>query len=250
MISIKSNEEIALLRIAGRIVHDTRLYLIPYIKEGITTKELDKLADDYIKSQGATASFKGYEGYLYSICTSINEEVAHGLPSKRRLRNGDILTIDIGVCYKGYHADSAWTYPVGLVSEKRNELMKYTKEALFNGLKQIKAGNHIGDISKAIYDVSQKYGLGIVKTITGHGIGKNLHEEPDILNYPKDLGEELKEGMVLAIEPVFTIGRGDVITLDDNWTIETEDNSSSAHYEHTIVVTSDGYEILTGGIDG
>ncbi len=251
MISIKSSEEIALLKIAGSIVHDTRKYLIPYIKEGTTTKELDKLAEEYIKSRDATSSLKGYLGYPYSICTSINEEAAHGLPSKRKLRNGDIVTIDIAVCYQGYHADSAWTFPVGEVSDKRKALMQYTKEALFKGISVIKPGNHLNDISKAIYTVSQNHGLNIVKDISGHGIGTSLHEEPDILNYEnKNYDEELKEGMVLAIEPVFAIGRGDVITLDDNWTIETEDNSSSAHYEHTIVVTSDGYEILTGGIDG
>ena len=250
MISIKSNEEIKLLKIAGSIVHDTRNYLLSFIKEGVTTKELDKLAEKYIKDRGAIPSFKGYLGYPASICTSINEEVAHGLPSKRKLRNGDIITIDIGVCYHGYHVDSAWTYPVGNVSANRMNIMKYTKEALFKALEVIKPGNHINDIGKAIYEVSQQHDLSVIKTLSGHGIGKELHEEPDILNYINDSNEEIKEGMVLAIEPAFAIGRGDVETIDDNWTIETVDNSGTAHYEHTVLVTSDGYEILTGGIDG
>lgn len=250
MISIKSNDEIELLKIAGSIVHDTRMYLLPFIKEGITTKELDKLAEDYILSRGATPSFKGYNGYPGSICTSINEEVAHALPSKRKLRNGDIISIDIGVCFRGFHADSAWTYPVGEVSSKREMIMKCTKEALFSGINAIKPGNHIGDISHAISKISEKYHLSIVKEVSGHGIGRELHEEPDILNYGiAGLGEELKEGMVLAIEPVLAVGRGDVEMVDD-WTMETVDNSSTAHYEHTVLVTSDGYEILTGGIDG
>lgn len=250
MISIKSNDEIALLKIAGSIVHDTRMYLLPFIKEGITTKELDKLAEDYILSRGATPSFKGYNGYPSSICTSINEEVAHALPSKRKLRNGDIISIDIGVCFRGVHADSAWTYPVGEVSSKREMIMKCTKEALFSGINAIKPGSHIGDISHAISKISKKYHLSIVKEVSGHGIGKELHEEPDILNYGiEGSGEELMEGMVLAIEPVLAVGRGDVEMVDD-WTMETVDNSSTAHYEHTVLVTSDGYEILTGGIDG
>ena len=250
MISIKSNDEIELLKIAGSIVHDTRMYLLPFIREGITTKELDKLAEKYILSRGATPSFKGYMGYPGSICTSINEEVAHALPSKRKLRNGDIISIDIGVCFRGFHADSAWTYPVGEVSSKREMIMKCTKEALFSGINAIKPGNHIGDISHAISEVSKKYHLSIVKEVSGHGIGRELHEEPDILNYGMEGSyEELIEGMVLAIEPVLAVGRGDVEMVDD-WTMETVDNSSTAHYEHTVLVTSDGYEILTGGIDG
>lgn len=251
MVSIKSDEEIHLLRIAGRIVHDTRNFLIPYIKEGVTTKELDKLASDYIMIRGGAASFKGYMGFPYSICTSINEEVAHGLPSKRKLRNGDIISIDIGVCFQGFHADSAWTYAVGEISCERRRVMEGTKEALFKAINVIKPGNHISDITNAIYEVSQKYGLNIVKETSGHGIGRDLHEEPDIPNIKgRGFDEELQEGMVICIEPTFAVGRGDVETIDDNWTIETVDNSSTAHYEHTVLVTSDGYEILTGGIDG
>ena len=251
MISIKSKREIELLRIAGNIVHETRMYLIPFIKEGITTKELDTLAEEFIRSKGATPSFKGYEDYPASICTSINEEVVHGIPGKRKLRNGDIISIDIGACYKGYHGDSAWTFAVGEISPKKKELMEHTRESLFKGLEQIKPGNHIGDISHAIEEHAKKYNLGVIRELVGHGVGTSVHEEPDVPNYGKaGTGPILKEGMVLAIEPMLTLGRRDICILDDDWTIETVDNSPSAHYEHTVVVTHDGVEILTGGIDG
>ena len=251
MITIKSNREIELLRIAGNIVHETRMYLIPFIKEGITTLELDTLAEDFIRSKGATPSFKGYGGFPGSICTSINEEVVHGIPSDRRLRNGDIISIDIGACYKGYHGDSDWTFAVGEISPKKKELMEHTKESLFVGLKEVKPGNHIGDIGHAIEEHAKKYNLGVVRELVGHGVGTNVHEEPDVPNYgTAKTGPILKEGMVLAIEPMLTLGRRNVCILDNDWTIVTEDNSPAAHYEHTIVVTKDGCEILTGGIDG
>ena len=251
MISIKSEREIELLRIAGNIVHETRMYLIPFIKEGITTKELDTLAENFIRSKGATPSFKGYGDYPATICTSINEEVVHGIPSKRKLRNGDIISIDIGACYKGYHGDSAWTFAVGEISPKKKELMEHTRESLFKGLEQIKPGNRIGDIGHAIEEHAKKYHLGVVRELVGHGVGTSVHEEPDVPNYGKaGTGPLLKEGMVLAIEPMLTLGRRDVCILDDDWTIETVDRSPAAHYEHTIVVTKDGYEILTGGING
>ena len=251
MITIKSNREIELLRIAGNIVHETRMYLVPFIKEGITTNELDKLAEDFIRSKGATPSFKGYEGFPATICASVNEEVVHGIPSNRHLKNGDIISIDIGACYKGYHGDSAWTFAVGNISPKKQEFMLHTKESLFEGLKQVKPGNRIGDISHAIEECAKKYHLGVVRELVGHGVGTSIHEEPDVPNYGKEkTGPILKEGMVLAIEPMLTLGRRDVCILDNDWTIVTEDNSPAAHYEHTIVVTKDGCEILTGGIDG
>ena len=251
MISIKSEREIELLRIAGNIVHETRMYLIPFIKEGITTKELDTLAEDFIRSKGATPSFKGYDDYPASICTSINQEVVHGIPSKRKLRNGDIISIDIGACYKGYHGDSAWTFAVGEISPKKKELMEHTRESLFKGLEQVKPGNRIGDIGHAIEEHAKKYHLGVVRELVGHGVGTSVHEEPDVPNYGKaGTGPILKEGMVLAIEPMLTLGRRDICILDDDWTIETVDNSPAAHYEHTVVVTKDGVEILTGGING
>ena len=251
MITIKSDREIELLREAGRIVHETRMYLIPFIKEGITTKELDRLAEEFIRRKGATPSFKGYSGFPGSICTSINEEVVHGIPSNRRLRNGDIISIDIGACFKGYHGDSAWTFAVGEISPKKKELMLHTKESLFEGIKMVKPGNRIGDVSHAIEEHAKKYNLGVIRELVGHGVGTSIHEEPDVPNYGKEhTGPILKEGMVIAIEPMLTLGRRDICILDDDWTIETVDNSPAAHYEHTVVVTKDGVEILTGGIDG
>lgn len=247
MISIKSDREIELLRIAGNIVYETHQYLKQYIKPGITTLELDKLAEDFIRSNGATPSFKGYGGFPGSICTSINHQVVHGIPGNYKLKNGDIISIDIGACYKGYHGDSAWTYPVGEVSVELSNLLKYTEEALFKGLSMVKEGNRIGDISNAIEEVANKYHLGIVKELVGHGVGSKLHEDPEVPNYgTKGTGPILKKGMVLAIEPMLNLGSSDIVVLDDDWTIETVDYSPSAHFEHTIVVTLDGYEILTG----
>jgi len=248
MISIKSDHEIELLRIAGKIVYQTHQYLKPFIKEGITTLELDKLAEDFIRSKGATPSCKGYHGFPATLCTSINDEVVHGIPSKRKLKNGDIITLDICACYKGYHGDSAWTYVVGEVSEDVKRLMKGTHEALFAGLEQVKPGNRIGDISNAVETVAKKYHLGVVRELCGHGVGHNLHEDPDIPNYGKaGCGPLIKEGMVFAVEPMLNLGARDVCMLDDGWTIVTYDESYSAHFEHTVLVTKDGYEILTTG---
>lgn len=249
MISIKSDNEIKLLREAGRIVYETHQYLKPFIKEGITTKKLDTLAEDFIRSKGATPSCLGYQGFPATLCTSVNEEVVHGIPGAKKLKNGDIITLDICACYKGYHGDSAWTYAVGEISDDKKYLMEHTEKALYEGLSMVRPGNRIGDISNAIETYATKYNLGIVKELEGHGVGSNLHEDPEIPNYgPKGVGPVLKEGMVLAIEPMLTLGSPDIVILDDGWTIETEDYSPSAHFEHTVVVTNCGYEILTGVI--
>ena len=246
MISIKSSNEIELMKIAGKIVGDTHKYLIPYIKEGITTEELDSLAEKYIISRGATASCKGYDGYPKAICISVNEEVVHGIPGKRKLKKGDIVTLDICACYKGYHGDSAWTYKVGEVSKDKEYLLEHTEKALYVGLEQVKAGNRIGDIGYAISKYAEKYNLGVVKELTGHGIGSDLHEDPDVPNYGKQgTGPLLKEGMVIAVEPMLNLGTADIYILDDDWTIVTADDKPSAHFEHTVLVTKDGYTILT-----
>ena len=246
MITIKTQREIDLLEIAGSIVGQTHHYLELYIKPGITTKELDKLAYDFIISKGATPSFKGYQGYPGSICTSINEEVVHGIPGNRKLKEGDIISIDIGACYKGYHGDSAWTYPVGKISSFKTELLKQTEEALFAGLSAIKPGNHIGDIGHAVETVAHKYHLGVVKELVGHGVGTSIHEAPDVPNYGlPHTGPLLKEGMVIAVEPMLNLGTSDIFLLDDDWTVITADDAPSAHFEHTVVVTKDGYKILT-----
>ena len=246
MISIKSEREIELLKIAGKIVGDTHNYLKPFIKPGITTKELDKLAYDYIISKDATPSFLNYNGYPGSICASVNEEVVHGIPGDYKLKDGDIISIDIGACYKGYHGDSAWSYPVGKISEEKEYLLKHTEEALFAGLSVIKDGARVGDIGYAVSECANKYNLGVVKELVGHGVGSHLHEDPDVPNYGmKGTGPILKAGMVIAVEPMLNLGTADVYLLDDDWTVITADELPSAHFEHTIVVTNEGYTILT-----
>lgn len=247
MITIKSEREIELLRIAGNIVYQTHQYLKGFLKEGITTKQLDKLAEDFIRSKGATPSFKGYEGFPATLCTSINQEVVHGIPDDRKLKNGDIISIDIGACYKGYHGDSAWSYKVGNVSKEKEYLLEHTEKALYEGLSKVKNGARLGDVSSAIEDYAVKHKLGVVRELVGHGVGSNLHEDPEVPNYgKKNTGIVLKTGMTIAIEPMLNLGIRKVYLLDDDWTIVTGDKKPSAHFEHTIVVTDDGYEILTG----
>ena len=248
MISIKSEYEISLMKKAGAIVYQTHQYLKDYIKEGITTAEIDKLANDFMISKGATSSVIGYEGYPAHICTSINKEVVHGIPSPDiKLRNGDIISIDICACYKGYHGDSAWTYPVGEISEEKKYLLKHTEQSLYQGLKEAKPGARIGDISYAIEQYANLHQLGVVKELVGHGVGSKLHEDPDVPNYGrKNKGPILKPGMTIAVEPMLTLGSPEIFIEEDDWTIVTGDKSPSAHFEHTILITEDGYQILTG----
>lgn len=246
MISIKSDYEIELMRMAGSIVGDTHHYLEPFIKPGISTKELDKLAHDYIIARGATPSFLNLYGFPASVCISINEEVVHGIPCSRKLKNGDIVSIDIGACYKGYHGDSAWSYPVGTVSPKKQKLLELTEESLMRGLSVIKEGAHVGDIGYTIEKFAKENKLGVVKELVGHGVGTSVHEEPDVPNYGKEhTGPELKAGMVIAVEPMLNMGTANVYLLEDDWTVITADMLPSAHFEHTVLVTKDGYEILT-----
>ena len=246
MITIKSPREIELMEKAGEIVGNTHNYLKEYIKPGITTKELDRLAEEFILNSGATPSFKNLYGFPGCICISINEEVVHGIPGNRKLENGDIVTLDIGACYKGYHGDSAWTYAVGQINEEKAKLMELTEEALFKGLSVIKDGARVGDIGAAIEEFAHKNHLGVVKELTGHGIGCEVHEDPDVPNYgKKGTGPILKAGMTIAVEPMLNLGTANVFMLDDDWTIITGDNLPSAHYEHTVLVTNDGYTILT-----
>jgi len=246
MINIKAPREIELMRKAGEIVGLTHNYLKQFLKPGITTLEIDKLANDFILKQNATPSFKNLYGFPGTICISINEEVVHGIPSNRKLKDGDIITLDIGACYKGYHGDSAWTYPVGNVNPEILEFLKQTEESLFKGLEVIKAGARVGDIGYAVSEVAKKYNLGVVKELVGHGIGSEVHEDPDVPNYgKKGTGPILKEGMVIAVEPMLNLGTEEIYMLDDDWTIVTADDLPSAHFEHTVLVTKDGYEILT-----
>ena len=246
MISIKTPEEIELLRIAGEITGDTHNYLKKFIKPGITTGELDKLAYDYILSRDCTPSFKGYDGFPGTICASVNDEVVHGIPGNRVLQEGDIITLDIGACYKGYHGDSAWTYPVGKISKKCEDLLEWTRESLFEGLSVIKDGAHVGDIGAAVSKCARRHNLGVVRELVGHGVGSDVHEDPDVPNYGfAGTGPVLREGMVIAVEPMLNLGTPKIYILDDDWTIITADGKPSAHFEHTVLVTKDGYEILT-----
>lgn len=246
MITIKSKEEIELMRKAGYLVSLTHQYLKPFIKAGITTKELDTLAERFIKEHDGIPTCKGYEGYPATLCVSVNDEVVHGIPGKRKLKNGDIVSIDMVIGYHGYQGDAAWTYAVGDISEEKKYLMEHTEKALYEGIKQVKPGNHIGDISHAVETYATKYNLGVVKELVGHGIGTEMHEDPDVPNYGKaGTGPKLKSGMVICIEPMLNLGSAAVGILDDDWTIVTEDGNPAAHYEHTILVTEDGYEILT-----
>ncbi|KDN59554.1 MULTISPECIES: type I methionyl aminopeptidase [Exiguobacterium] len=246
MIITKTPREIAIMREAGQIVARTHQVLKQHIKPGITTLELDRIAEDYIRSQGATPSFKGYNGFTGSVCASVNEELVHGIPGERVLNDGDIISIDIGAHYNGYHGDSAWTYPVGTISDETQRLLDVTEESLYKGLEHAKAGQRLTDISHAIQAYVEAHDFSVVREYVGHGVGQNLHEEPQIPHYgPPGKGPRLKTGMTLAIEPMVNAGQRYVRTLADNWTVVTVDGSMCAHFEHTIAITDDGYEILT-----
>ena len=246
MIIRKTRREIALLKEAGRIVALVHQELKKCTLSGITTKEIDKLSEKIIRQYGATPSFKGYQGFPGAVCVSINDMVIHGIPGHQKLKNGDIVSVDVGACYQGYHGDSAWTYAVGEVSDEAKRLMKVTEEALYEGLKQAKPGNHVGDISAAIENYVRKNGYTSPEDYTGHGVGTSIHEDPMVPNYGKyGHGPLLKPGMVIAVEPMVHAGKKEVKVLKDGWGVVTADHSLAAHYEHTIVITEDGYEILT-----
>ena len=245
-IHIKSDNEINLMREAAEILIEAHELVASHIKIGITTKELDQIAEKFIKGKNAIPSFLNYHGYPASACISINEEVVHGIPGNRKLQDGDIVSVDLGVYYKGYHSDAARTYGVGEVSADKLKLIKVTEESFFEGLKYAKPGYHLNDISSAIGSYAEKHGYGVVRDLVGHGIGKQLHEEPQVPNYntPRR-GPKLQKGMVLAIEPMINMGTWQVRVLDDDWTFVTRDGSPSAHYENTVVITDDIPEILT-----
>ncbi|NGQ97207.1 type I methionyl aminopeptidase [Brevibacillus sp. SYP-B805] len=246
MIILKSRMELDVMREAGRIVALTHQELSKAIKPGVTTKELDELAETFIRSKGALPSFKGYGGFPGSICTSVNEELVHGIPGKRTLQEGDIISLDVGACFQGYHGDSAWTYAVGKISEEDQRLLQVTEESLYKGLEKAIPGERLTDISHAIQIHAEAAGFSIVREYVGHGIGQSLHEDPQIPNFgPPGRGPRLKPGMVLAIEPMVNAGERYVRTLEDNWTVVTVDGKKCAHFEHTIAITEDGYEILT-----
>ncbi|MCM3413321.1 type I methionyl aminopeptidase [Metabacillus litoralis] len=246
MIICKTQRELEIMREAGRIVALTHQELIKHIKPGVTTKELDVIAEKFIRAHDAIPSFKGYNGFRGSICASVNEELVHGIPGDRVLNDGDIISIDIGAKYNGYHGDSAWTYPVGKISDEAQRLLDVTEESLFRGLKEAKPDVRLSNISHAIQTYVEEHGFSVVREYVGHGVGQELHEDPQIPHYgPPNKGPRLKPGMVLAIEPMVNAGTRYVRTLEDDWTVVTVDGKYCAHFEHTIAITEDGFEILT-----
>ena len=246
-VSIKSEKEIELMRVSCKNLSVMFDELEKIIKPGISTWEINKVGEEIIRDFGCIPNFKNYEGYPASICTSVNEVVVHGIPSKKRiLKEGDIISLDAGMIYKGYHSDAARTFAVGEISKEARQLVDVTRQSFFEGIRYAKAGNHLNDISKAIGAYAAKYRYGIVRDLVGHGIGTHLHEDPQIPNFPqKRRGVKLLPGMTLAIEPMINMGRADVCWLDDEWTVVTMDGSLSAHYEKTILITDGEPEILT-----
>ncbi|MCI8948666.1 MAG: type I methionyl aminopeptidase [Lachnospiraceae bacterium] len=247
MVSIKSEREIELMREAGKILASVLDELGKALKPGMSTFEVDQLGDHMIRSYGCIPSFKNYNGYPASICVSVNDEVVHGIPKKHRLlKEGDIVSLDAGVIYKGYHSDAARTYGIGEISQEAEQLLTVTKQCFFEGIKFAKAGNHLNDISAAIQSYAESFGFGVVRDLVGHGIGSHLHEDPEVPNFSrKRRGVRLRPGMTLAVEPMINAGRYDVSWLEDNWTVVTDDGSLSAHYENTILITEGEPEILS-----
>jgi methionyl aminopeptidase len=248
-VSIKTEHEIELMREAGRILALVHQQLGSEIRPGISTLDIDRLGEEIIRSYGCEPSFLNYCGYPASICVSVNEEVVHGIPNaKRILQDGDIVSLDAGVIYKGYHSDAARTWGVGEISPEAQALIERTRESFFRGIKHATAGNHLYDISNAISDYAESFGYGVVYDLVGHGIGSSLHEEPEVPNFRQRWprrGIRLKAGMTLAVEPMINMGSPEVLWMDDEWTVVTEDLSLSAHYENTILITDKEPEILS-----
>ena len=247
MIQLKNSNQIKDMIEAGRITGEALLIAREHVREGVSTYELDHVIREYIERSGAKPSFLGYNGFPASACISINDEVIHGIPSKKRiLREGDIVKIDVGAFYRGFHGDSARTIPVGKVSAEAQKLIDVTRESFFRGVEAVKIGNRIGDIGSAIQGHVESNGFSVVKKYIGHGIGRNLHEAPDVPNFgTAGRGTRLCAGMAIAIEPMVNVGTSEVNELSDGWTVKTRDGSMSAHYENTVVLTSDGVSILT-----
>ena len=246
-VSIKSSQEIELMREAGRILATVHQELGKNIRPGISTMDIDRLGEAMIRSYGCIPSFKNYCGYPASICVSVNDEVVHGIPSEKRLiQEGDIVSLDAGVIYKGYHSDAARTVAVGEISEEAKLLIERTRQSFFEGMKKAVAGNHLHDISAAIGDYAESFGYGVVRDLCGHGIGNHLHEDPEIPNFRQwRRGIKLRPGMTLAVEPMINLGTSEVKWMDDEWTVVTEDGAPSAHYENTILITEGKPEILS-----
>jgi methionyl aminopeptidase len=246
MIILKSKREIVIMRDASRIVAEVLEELRHYCKAGVLTRELDTIAEEKTAQQGAEPAFKGYRGFPKAICTSVNHQVVHGIPGEVELKEGDIVGLDFGVLYKGYFGDAAITVPIGSISNETEKLLQVTEECLYLGIEQMIPNNHLADLSRAIQTHAESHSFSLVKEFGGHGIGKHLHEDPMVLNYVTDgRGVKLREGLVLAVEPMVNLGTDRVQILSDGWTVVTLDGKPSAHFEHTVAITSNGPEILT-----
>lgn len=246
MALIKTEEEIELIRISSLLVGKTLAEVAAHIRPGVTTLELDRIAEEFIRDHDAVPGFKGYHGFPGSLCTSVNDTVVHGIPGKYELKDGDIISIDCGVKKNGYYGDSAYTFPVGEVDGEILTLMQRTKESLYTGIKAAVSGNRVGDIGYAVQHYVEEFGYSVVRDLVGHGLGSELHEKPEVPNFGRrGKGKELKTGMVLAIEPMINLGKKDVYQMRDGWTIRTTDRSPSAHYEHDVVVRKEKAEILS-----
>jgi methionyl aminopeptidase len=246
MINIRTGPELELIHKSGQVLKETFAVLEELIRPGVTTAELDAAAEEFIRSKGGVPAFKGYQGYPATICASVNEQVVHGIPGPRSLEEGDIVGIDMGAILEEFYSDATRTYPVGKISEEAARLIKVTSESLDRGIEQAEPGNHLSDISHAIQKHAESQGYSIVRALVGHGIGRRMHEEPQIPNFgPPGKGPELQPGMVLAIEPMVNVGTHDVLTLDDKWTFVTVDGKLSCHFEDTVAVTDNGPRIMT-----
>ncbi len=246
MIYIKTTEEIELIKESSLLVGKTLAEVAKHLKPGVKTIALDKLAEEYIRDNGAVPGFKGYNGFPFTLCISINEQVVHGFPSERELKDGDIVSVDCGTLKNGFYGDSAYTFAIGDVKENVLQLMERTKASLYLGIKMAAAGNRVGDIGSTIQNYVEEFGYSVVRDLVGHGLGRNLHEKPEVPNFGKrGTGPKLSEGMVIAIEPMINLGGKRVIQERDGWTIRTADNSPSAHFEHTVVVQKNEAEILS-----
>ena len=250
MINYKTEEEIDLIRVSSLLVAKTHAYIASCIKPGVTGLYLDKIAEEYIRDNGGIPAFKGYHSFPNSLCISPNEKIVHGIPNDKSFEEGDIVSIDCGVLMNSYYGDSAYTYSVGEINKEKKDLIEVTKQSLYLGIEKAVDGNRIGDIGHAIQNYVEKLGYGVVRELVGHGVGKNLHESPEVPNYgSRGKGVLLKEGMVIAIEPMINVGCKNITQHDDGWTITTLDNKPSAHFEHTVVVRKNKAEILSSFVE-
>ena len=246
MIYYKTLEEVEIIKESGQILGRAHAEVAKLVAPGVRTDHLDKVAEEFIRDHGGEPSFKNYNGFPSTLCISVNENVVHGFPSTYELSDGDIISVDCGVKYKGYHSDSAYTYPIGSVSDEILQLLRVTKESLYRGIEAAVHGNRIGDIGYAVQNYVESFGYGVVRELVGHGVGQNLHESPEVPNYGRrGRGTQLKEGLVIAIEPMVNLGGKQVVQEDDGWTIRTKDRKPSAHYEHMVAIWKDKTEILT-----